>query len=196
LARLGIKTHANVDAEFQYPAELVRELEAALLQFDAVSPQVSTGKRQVAVKQRNLALEAAEETLTQVRHWYCAASREGSKTKELALIGFQPRRPRRSAEAIALQAEETKARREERAARREEEKAKKQAENLNKARARHEKLKSQYDASLQELARLTVEPDASGSPKLPLADVVPAPIRTARPSMTALDGVDPAQLSS
>ncbi len=196
LARLGVRTHTNVAAAFQYPAELVRELEVALQQFDAVSPQVGTGKRQVAVKQRSLALEACEETLTQVRHWYCAATREGSKTKELALIGFQPRRPRRSSETVALHAEQKKARRAELAARREEEKNKKQAENLKRVQARHEKLKSQYDASLQELARLAIEPDATGNQPLPLTNVGPAPIRTARPSNMAPEGTDPAQLSS
>jgi hypothetical protein len=198
LARLGIRTPENVDPEFHYPADLVRELEEGLQQFDAVQPHVNSGKRQVAVRQRNQALEACEETLTQVRHWYCAASREGTKTKELAAIGFQPRRPRRSPETIALQAERTKARREERAARREEEKAKKQAENLAKAQSRHEKLKAQFDASLQTLARLSGETasnvsSGSSTPPLPASDSSTPPPRQ---SSVEAQGGDPAELAS
>jgi hypothetical protein len=60
--------------------------------FDQHAGAATGGDRQIATKLRNEALEAARETLAQVRFYYCSASRDTDRTPELATIGFQPRR--------------------------------------------------------------------------------------------------------
>lgn len=106
LARLGVRDHGNVPKEFRYPADLAEALETALAAYDALEPEASTAVREIKVWDRNLTLKAARQTLSQVRHWYCAASRDTSRTKELSKIGFQPRR-KRGAKKAARAGQET-----------------------------------------------------------------------------------------
>jgi len=155
LARLGVRPQENLAPEFRYSEDLVRELKEKLESLDDVLPEATSGKRQVAVQRRKGAMKAAGETLAQVRSWYCAASRQGSKTKELATIGMQPRRGRRSADVVAAEQKLIQARREERIARREQEQAKKQAEQLLKAQERHQRLQAEIQASAETLNRLS-----------------------------------------
>lgn len=127
LARLGVRKHPNVSPEFQYPPELAADMTRALATYDAFVAKAGTGARETATSERNANLLAARQTLRQVRHWYCAASRDGSQSKELSKIGFQPRRDRRTKEAVAAEAQRKQARKEQKAARQQARLAAKQA---------------------------------------------------------------------
>jgi len=96
LARLGVLNPDHLPEAFRYAPDLVLELTLALREFDLLEPETTTGAREAAVQGRNAKTKAARQTLAQVRHWYCAASRDTSRTRELAKIGFQPQRKRRS----------------------------------------------------------------------------------------------------
>ncbi len=92
LARLGVHNPEEIDPEFHYPADLVTDLQEALDLYDAAEPESGTGDRQLATAERNEKLEAARQSLSQARFYYCGASRELDQSKELSKIGFQPRR--------------------------------------------------------------------------------------------------------
>jgi len=163
LARMGARDQEQLAPEFRYAPGLIADLRTTLAVFDAVEPETTTGGREAAIRQRNLALSAAMETLSQVRHSYCAASREGAKTKELARIGFQPRRDRRTPEAIAIANEKIKTRRETADKRKQERLVNKQAEDLSKAQARLDRLKAEIEATNHSVQRLSGTTPVSGT---------------------------------
>ncbi len=100
LARIGCREHTEVNPAFRYSPELVTDLKKALAEYDQLTPHPVAAAAGNAVQSRNEKLEAAAQTLSQVRYWYCAASRQTTKNPELVKIGFQPRRKPRSKETI------------------------------------------------------------------------------------------------
>jgi len=114
LARMGILQPTQVAASHRYSAGLVSDLKKALVAYDKMVPASATGPREAAVQVRNLKLEAAEQTLAQVRYWYFAASRETVKNPELHKIGFQPRRKARTKDTIEAATKRTDEKRAER----------------------------------------------------------------------------------
>jgi len=100
LARIGCVKDLDVDPAHCYPDSLVTDLENALTGYQKTLPEPGTGFKGGAVLARNETLTAAEQTIAQVRYWYCAASRLTLRNPYLANIGFNPRRKRRSKEDI------------------------------------------------------------------------------------------------
>jgi hypothetical protein len=114
LARIGMSEHADIDPLWRYPADLVEDLKASVTAYQSLVPEALQGANGSAVRQRNEALTAAEQTIAQVRYWYCAASRQTVRNPNLANIGFHPRRRNRSKEEVELSAKRQEEKRQER----------------------------------------------------------------------------------
>lgn len=92
LARLGVQSHPEVAAAFQYDAAIVAGLTAQLAIFDGNVDNAKVGNREAATRARDKALADFNVLLARVRFYYCCVSAEADQTPELAKIGFQPRR--------------------------------------------------------------------------------------------------------
>lgn len=114
LARIGVAEHPDIDAPYQYPDDLITDLKAALLAYHELVPEAKKAQKGTAVRERNETLTAAEQTLSQVRYWYYAASRLTVRNPNLANIGFHPRRKNRTKEEIEEAAKRQEEKRQER----------------------------------------------------------------------------------
>lgn len=97
LARLAARPAEEVGVEnaaWRYSPELVKQVQAQLKVYDDNHQDATGADRQGSTRARDEKLTAAQTTISQVRHFYCAASRELDQTPELARIGMQPRRDR------------------------------------------------------------------------------------------------------
>jgi hypothetical protein len=94
LSRLALLAHANLPAAHHYTADLLADITAQLAVFDGNVGDATGGDREAATNARDEKLEAAKTTLSQVRYYYCSASRDLDQTPELAKINFQPKRDR------------------------------------------------------------------------------------------------------
>ena len=101
LSRLAVADHSDIEKDFQYPADLVKDITAQLKIFDANADAATGGDRAKATRVRDNLLTAAGVTLSQVRFYYCSASRDTDQTPELSRINFQPRRDQGTAQRPA-----------------------------------------------------------------------------------------------
>jgi hypothetical protein len=85
-----------VESAWRYAPAIVTAIEQQLDIIDEEEIQAGGGDRQVSVAQRAEILDRLETRLARVRFHYCSASDDLDATKELARIGFQPRRPKGS----------------------------------------------------------------------------------------------------
>jgi hypothetical protein len=113
LARLGVREHPEVLAKYRYAAEVIADLESALQDYERLVPESVDGAIRGGVQTRNAKLDAAEQTLSQVRYAYCMSSRQTVKSPELLKIGFRPRRAPRTKEEIQESEQRAAARKEE-----------------------------------------------------------------------------------
>jgi len=100
LAWLAVREHPEVPVKFRYAPDLIADLQASLKEYSRLVPEEIDGAQGATVQSRNAKLDAAEETLSQVRYAYCMASRATVKNPELLKIGFRPRRAQRTKEEI------------------------------------------------------------------------------------------------
>jgi hypothetical protein len=154
LARIGCRNHEEVDPAFRYAPELVADLTVSLEAYDRSVPATQRAAVGSPAQLRNHKLKAATETLSQLRHWYCCASRLTSANPDLIQAGFQPRRKARSSEAV----ESSNKRKEERRVERERNRLQRIEDNAQRSLARlaqeAERLQQQANAARSGLSAL------------------------------------------